>query len=268
MSELPRWAPGTVASGGEDVYYEVTGDGARTIVLGHGAGGSHAAWFQQVPVLAAAGYRVVTWDTRGFGNSTYRSGTFTTDAIVADLATIFDAVGIERAHVVGQSMGGWWATAFTLAHRDRVHSLALTNTVGGLWTDALHEHFATLGTALAPGESRLGLHPALGASLVTRDPAQAFLYQQLNTFHSPPMGAVLGALTGTAFAHADLDATGLPVLVITATDDALFPAPLVRDSAQRLANARVVEIDDAGHSPYFERPDEWNAALLDFVTVT
>ena len=49
-----RWITATVDSGGEDIYYEVTGDDdAGTIVLTHGAGGSHAAWFQQVPVLAA-----------------------------------------------------------------------------------------------------------------------------------------------------------------------------------------------------------------------
>ena len=82
------------------------------------------------------------------------------------------------------------------------------------------------------------------------------------------MREVMQALRGTTVAPADVDATGVPVLVITGTDDALFPAPLVRESTQRLANVTIVEIADAGHSPYFERPDEWNAAWLDFVTVT
>ena len=53
--------------------------------------------------------------------------------------------------------------------------------------------------------------------------------------------------------------------MITGTDDALFPAPLVIDSASRLTNASIVEIADAGHSPYFERPDQYNAALLRFL---
>ena len=71
-----RWNAATVESGGESIYYEITGadDAAETVVLTHGAGGSHAAWFQQVPALADAGYRVVTWDSRGFGNSTFTSG--------------------------------------------------------------------------------------------------------------------------------------------------------------------------------------------------
>ena len=132
------WNTATVESGGETIYYEVTGapDG-DAVVLTHGAGGSHAAWFQQVPALAEAGYRVITWDSRGFGLSTFTTGVLGTDAAAADMAAVFDAAGVTRAHVVGQSMGGWWVTAFALAHPERVHTLTLSNTVGGLWTDAL-----------------------------------------------------------------------------------------------------------------------------------
>jgi len=262
-----RWRTAIVASGGEDIYYEVTGeDGAPVVVLTHGAGGSHASWFQQVPALAEAGYRVVTWDSRGFGRSTFVSGVLGCDASVADLAAVLDAIGAERAHIVGQSMGGWWLTAFTLAHPQRVRSLTLSNTVGGLWTDALLAHFATVlsGAAEAAQESRLGVHPALGVSFVDRDPARAFLYQQLNTFHTPPMAAVAPALRARV-AHADLDATGVPVLVITGSGDVLFPAPLVLESAAPLTRATTVEIPDAGHSAYFERPDEFNAALGAFL---
>jgi pimeloyl-ACP methyl ester carboxylesterase len=79
------------------------------------------------------------------------------------------------------------------------------------------------------------------------------------------MAAVGRVLADARVEHAALDALGIPILVITATDDALFPARLVADSASRLANATVVEIGDAGHSPYFERPDEYNAALLGFL---
>jgi 3-oxoadipate enol-lactonase len=261
------WRTATVASAGETIYFEVTGPSTGpTVVLTHGAGGSHAAWFQQVPALAAAGYQVVAWDSRGFGLSTFDSGVLSTEVAVADIRAVLDAVGVERVHLVGQSMGGWWVTAFALAHPECVATLSLSNTVGGLWTDALVEHFATFVAAeVAADDSRLGVHSALSPRFVERDPARAFLYQQLNTFHSPPMRAVGKALTGSRIEHAALDASGIPILVITGTDDVLFPAPLVIDSASRLANATIVEIADAGHSPYFERPDEYNAALLNFL---
>jgi pimeloyl-ACP methyl ester carboxylesterase len=77
--------------------------------------------------------------------------------------------------------------------------------------------------------------------------------------------AVGASLTGDAVAHKDLDATGVPVLVITSTDDVLSPSHLVIDSAQRLANASIVEVAGAGHSTYFERPDLYNDALIAFI---
>ena len=118
-----RWQTGTVACGGEAIYYEVSGDDDRpAIMLTHGAGGTHAAWFQQVPTLAANGFRVITWDCRGFGNSTFTSGVHGSAAAVADMAAVLDATGTPGAHLVGQSMGGWWVTAFTVAHPARTHS--------------------------------------------------------------------------------------------------------------------------------------------------
>ena len=264
-----RWQTGTVACGGEEIYYEVSGDDdLPAIMLTHGAGGTHAAWFQQVPTLAANGFRVITWDCRGFGNSTFTSGVHGSAAAVADMAAVLDATGTPGAHLVGQSMGGWWATAFTVAHPARTHSLTLSNTVGGLWTTALLEYFRewmTKAGAHFGAEQRIGAHLAISATFVERDPARAFLYQQLNTFHTPPMAAVGASLTGDAVAHKDLDATGVPVLVITSTDDVQFPPHLVIDSAQRLANASIVEVAGAGHSTYFERPDLYNDALIAFI---
>jgi 3-oxoadipate enol-lactonase len=63
---------GFIESDSEQIYFESWGDGAETVVLAHGLGGSHAVWYQQVPFLAQQ-YRVVTWDQRGFGRSTSNS---------------------------------------------------------------------------------------------------------------------------------------------------------------------------------------------------
>ena len=265
-----RWRTGTVASGGEDIYYEVSGDDdLPAILLTHGAGGSHAAWFQQVPTLVANGFRVITWDCRGFGNSTFSSGEFGGAAAVADMTAVLDATGTPSAHLVGQSMGGWWVTAFTLAHPGRTRSLTLSNTVGGLWTAPLLDYvrgwFATRAAADFGAEQHLGMHTAISPTFVERDPARAFLYQELNTFHTPPMAAVAATLTGESVAPADLDATGVPVLVMTSAEDVLFPPHLIVESAQRLANPTIVEIPDAGHSTYFERPDRYNEAVLAFI---
>ena len=263
----PHWQTGIVESGGEHIYFEVTGDDdtAPAVMLSHGAGGSHAAWYQQVPPLAAAGYRVVTWDCRGFGRSSFRTNTHGAAAAVADMTAVLDTLGVTRAHLVGQSMGGWWVTAFSVDSPERVRSLTLTNTVGGLWTDAIEAHFKQFVASPQPEEQHLGVHPALMPSFVEREPARAFLYQQLNTFHAPPMAAIAVALIGARIEHAELDALGIPILVITGSDDQLFPAPLIAESAALLRNASVVELADVGHSAYFERPDDYNDVLLRFL---
>jgi pimeloyl-ACP methyl ester carboxylesterase len=260
-----QWRTGTVESGGESIYYEVIGDDdAPTVMLTHGAGGNHAIWFQQVPALAAAGYRVVTWDCRGFGKSTFQSGRHGCDAAVADMVAILDAAGVERAHHVGQSMGGWWVNAFTLANPNRVITLTLTNTPGGLWTDEARAALAERASAGTDEQERMGTHPALAPTFGDRDPARAFLYQELNTFHTPPMAAVAGAVFGESVEHSALDALGIPILMITGTDDELFAPEFIAQNAARIDNADLVVIDDAGHSAYFERPDEYNTALLAF----
>jgi 3-oxoadipate enol-lactonase len=268
VQPAPEWQTSRIDNDGESLYFEVTNpSGARTIVLTHGAGGNHASWFQQVPALAAAGYRVITWDTRGFGNSTCRSGTVTAEVAAADLAAILDAVGAETVDLVGQSMGGWWVSAFTIARPKRVRTLTLANTIGGLFTPELRAHFLGLFKAPAVAEvPRLGVHPALSADVMARDPALAFLYQQLDSFHEPPFPAVMRALTDWEVTHEQMSATGVPVLVVTSPDDQLFPAHLMRDGSQQLRDVRLVEIAGAGHSSYFERASDFNRELLAFLS--
>ena len=95
---------GRIERDGEELFYEFftrgqadaggAGDDRPVVVLTHGAGGSHAVWYNQVPVLAER-FRVLTWDSRGFGNSTCRSGRLSADAAVADLGAILDEVGAD-----------------------------------------------------------------------------------------------------------------------------------------------------------------------------
>jgi pimeloyl-ACP methyl ester carboxylesterase len=206
---------------------------------------------------------VVTWDTRGFGRSSCTTGRLDGPSSAADLAAVLAAAGVDRpVHLVGQSMGGWWITAFATAHADRVRSLTYTNTAGGVHTDELDAHFATVGERVRR-EPVVGRHFAVSEHLVERDATRAFLYQQLNTLQDPPPAAVAAAVTARTDPEA-LRALGIPTLVIGSTEDALFPPELLRRLAGRLG-ARFVELDGAGHSAYFETPEAWNAVYTDFL---
>jgi reactive intermediate/imine deaminase len=259
-------ATGFVESGGERVYYEVHGDG-DPVVLCHGAGGNHVAWYLQVPEFARS-YRVVTWDQRGFGRTSNRAGQATPASAVADLVALLDHLGLARAHVIGQSMGGWAALGLALALPQRVHSLVLADTLGGIWTPRAVQEFEALverSGGLRADALPLGRHPAIDASLLERDPAHAFLYQELQSLNDPPPADVALHLRATAHPPEALGRLALPVLFVVGDRDPIFPPAVIRDAAAQIPGARVVEIPGSGHSPYFEKPREWNDAVLAFL---
>src|SRR4051794_9982185 len=167
-------ASGHLSRDGEDVYYETFGaPDAPVVVLGHGAGGNHGIWFQQVPVFARH-YRVITWDQRGFGLSTNRHELANPITATGDLLAILDHLDIERAHVVGQSMGGWAALGLALAHGERVRSLVLADTLGGIPVDGWWKAAA----AIPPREGPFN-HPALSNDFCVGNPERAHLYLEI-----------------------------------------------------------------------------------------
>jgi len=264
MTDL-QWTPSHVDSGGESIYYEVTNpdDALATVVFGHGGAGSHAVWFQQVPAFAQR-FRVVTWDTRGFGGSTLRSGALDCDVAAADLGAVLDDIGVDDpVHLVAQSMGGWWISCFALCHPERVRSLTYCNTPGGVFTADLEEHFTRF-MIDGPASSRfLGQHFAIGPSVQASDPTRVFLYQQLNSLSPSPKAA--GTAVAQRFEPSRLRELAIPTLVVSGSEDPIFPPTLLQGVAEALG-ARFVSIDNAGHSPYFETPEAFNAVLLDFLS--
>ncbi|MFN0093135.1 MAG: alpha/beta fold hydrolase [Acidimicrobiales bacterium] len=264
--------PGRVVSGDDDIYFELIHQGETDdrplVALTHGAGGSHASWFQQAPVLGQT-YRVLTWDSRGFGNSSARGGV-SAEAAASDLGLVLDAVGVDAAHLVGQSMGGWWVTEFAVRNPARVRSLALCDTIGALFTPALDAHFTEFrragGLGVGPnGAQELGRHRAISPATADRDPTLGFLYQQLGSFFTPPMREVGEALRAARRSHEEVAALGAPVLFLVGAQDEIFPPPLVAESAMLIPGSQYVEIPDAGHSPYFEQPEAFNHALMAFL---
>lgn len=259
------WSIGTVDSHGEDVYYECAGTGPA-VVFSHGLGGNHAVFFQQVPVFAPH-YRVVTWDQRGFGRSTNRKGEAGPEAAAADIATLLDHLGIDRAHLVGQSMGGWAVLGFALHSPERVASLVITDSTAGVMTDRI-AGIVTRGTRATLPEPILGSHPAIGAAFSADEPVQTFLYQQIGSFRDPSVtdADMVGRLYSTRYPTDQVQGLELPVLLVVGASDDLIPPAAVHELGALIKGARVVEVPGAGHSPYFECPEAWNEVVLSFLS--
>ena len=257
-----RWT-GHVEHDGERIYAESVGHGPA-LVLSHGLGGNHAVWYHQVAAFAAT-RRVITWDQLGFGRSTRRTGPVGPEPAVGDLLAVLDHLGVERADVVGQSMGGWVAMGFALQHPERVRSLVLADSPGGVLTDDVRGAAAAARDRLRL-DGGFGHHPALGDRFCAEHPAEAMLYELIGGFGDKAPDAEMIQLLGSCrWPDEEVRRLAVPTLLVCGSDDPMAPPDGVRAVASLVPDARVEVIPGCGHSPYLEDPAAWNAVVADFL---
>ncbi|KAA2213621.1 alpha/beta hydrolase [Pseudoroseomonas oryzae] len=253
------------------LYFEAVGEGPA-LVFGHGLGGNHLSWWRQVGHFAT-GHCCITFSHRGFFPSEAAAAPDPA-AYADDLAALLDALRIEAPVFVGQSMGGWTGIDFALRHPGRLRGLVLSATSGpidprsaGPEAEALLAEWASRAEAAKAAGAARGVHPAAGARMAEEQPALHLLYRAVDELSA---GLDKEALRRRMFAArtrpaSDLEGLRLPTLWITGAEDVVFPAPMAPLLAARMPDARHVEIPDAGHSPYFERPEAFNAAFGEFL---
>ncbi len=248
----------TVSADGTDIYYEEHGDGTP-IVFAHGAGGNAAIWFEQVAAFQDR-YRCVTFDHRLFARSPAEPESISVPRFRDDVLAIMDTLDLERAHLVGQSMGGFTCLRLALDVPDRVLSLTMSCTSGGLPNPQPSTAMRSLLGASGRGTSGV---IATMAKKTAADPVRLTLYEAINAFNTRFSWEHLRALEGPALS--ELAAVRCPVLFLSGAEDPLFPSELLASYVPHFADARLEIIEDAGHSPYFERPEVFNALLQGFL---
>ena len=243
----------------ETIYYEVHGDGPA-VVFAHGMGGNHASWFNQVPFFSRW-FTVITFDHRGFGNSGDLEGGADRSRFPDDLKHLFDQLGIAKAILVAQSMGGGTCASFAVRHPEKVSALVLADTLVGL---TIPDSLCPRMDAVRSATSGLPqLDRVLSSSFREREPALTHLYTQLNSFNGNARGSLKGCLPGISVDQ--LAASRIPILFLVGSKDILFPPDLVKAVHQLIPNSEYREIADSGHSVYFEKPREFNEAILKFL---
>jgi len=242
-----------------EIYYEECGTG-HPLILAHGIGGNHAIWYQQIPKLSEH-YRVISFDHRGFGNSTDGSGSGRS-AFVADLEALVEHLGLRTVALVGQSMGGGTCLGYAAAHPDKVSALVLCDTLHGfVESDAVKSSMDVARSATADLSQ---LERVLGADTRENNPAQALLYSQLNSFNTADRHTLTGAFAPLV-TPASISATGVPVMFLVGESDVLFPPSAVRLVHRELEGSEFVETAGVGHSVFFESPTEFNDVILSFL---
>jgi len=244
---------------GSELYYEVHGDGPRTIVFSHGAGGNHLSWWQQVPRYRDE-YRCVTFDHRGFGASTDASDSYIR-AYTADLEAILADAGVRDAVLVGQSMGGFTCITFAAAHPDRVRGLVMADTFLGVGDEPLIAEWREALTAIPTPEDPMRQTSMVAQSFIEAHPEGLFLYQQVRGTNPPRDLTADYSVADGAVPTAELPKLTMPVLFLAGDEDAIIPAPLIERASHLVPGARYEGVPNTGHSVYWERPEAFNALL-------
>jgi len=250
---------------GARIYYETHGEGPA-LVFAHGLGGNHMSWWQQVPVFAQR-YRCLAFAHRGFAPSTTEGGPSVV-AFADDLEAILDAEGIGQAVFVAQSMGGWTCIEFALRHPERVRAMILCDTTGTILLPAFADIYRAQPRGREQGLFERGIHPAAGERMAQEQPALHHLYWQINNLASGVDKDALRANLGETRNRGieAVERLTMPVLCIAGEEDIVIPPETVRLLAEALPNGRFVPVPKAGHSVYFERAAEFNAAVSQFLT--
>ncbi len=255
-----------VRANGVTLHYELTGPAdAPVIVFAHSIGATLAMWDAQIAAFAGR-YRCLRYDTRGHGGSEAIAAPATVDDLADDMAGLLDALGIQRAHVVGLSLGGMTGQAFALRYPERLDRLALLATSAEMDKAAWHERIATV--------LRDGYEPFIDGVMVPRWFTPAFAKAHPNVvagFRARMMANDTAGYAACANVIATLDLPGrisaitAPTIIIVGAEDPATPIAMSERIRSLVPHAEMVVIPKAAHIVAVEQPDLVNFYLGAFL---
>jgi 3-oxoadipate enol-lactonase len=255
---------------GTRLHYEVLGRANSTPVLMiQGLGADKHGWnMQRIPL--ALHYRVIALDNRGAGRSDKPFGHYSLEQMADDAIAVLDAVGVEKAHIVGASMGGAISQIIGLKYPERVLSLTLACTAcrNHPWRRELLASWATTAT-----ERGVGVMTKEAARWVIGPRSFRRIVPAFGWLGPLAMGRTSHAFVSQVRAILDVDDTvadrlgevTAPTLVLVGNQDILTPRGDSEEIADRLPNAELVVISGAAHGFMVEHASTFNKVLLDFL---
>jgi len=247
------------------------GSGPRNVVLVHGTGGRADRWSRNLDALAAQGLHVYAIDLPGHGYASKGPEiACSVPAYVQFLETVLDALGIDRATIVGTSLGGHVVASHALKHPQRVDRIVL---VGSMGLVPIGDQARARIQAGANNQSREGVEGKLRR--VMHDPALTtpeMIEEEWRINNSAGAAASFATLGKYIAADLDQDVVGpalagasMPVLLIWGTEDKTVPASAGETAHALLPTSRLALLEGAAHTAYYEQPDIFNAIVGDFV---
>ncbi len=259
---------------GISLFYKVQGQG-EALVLVPGLGAGHTAWFRQLPAFKKH-YKVITFDPRSIGRSDRPKQPYAFKALADDVVGLMDQLGISRAHVLGQSLGGLVAQEVAIDYPDRVLKLVLvsstvaggdTNPTNPALMEALGYAEGTTEIDFPKVDTRKTMNAVIGMSFNKRLYRKAM--QFLSRFFVKPemfdgLSDQLRAISG----HNTVDRLHLikaQTLVITGAEDRIVSPHSSEVLADKIPNAKLIMVKDGSHGFNVEMTSRFNREVLDFL---
>ena len=249
---------------GQSIHYYDAGQGPNLIFV-HGLGGQAANWAANIGPLSQKQH-VYALDQIGFGHSDkplidYKIATFV-DFLYASMQTL----GIPKATLVGNSLGGWIVVDFTALHPEMVDKLVLVDAAGVRSEGGPHTLPVDLNPSSLEGMRKVLEFIFYNKQAVTDDLVRHGFEGHLRSGDGYTIQRVLaGIFDSDQFEDGKLHSLHAPTLVLWGHDDLLTPLSLGERFQKGIPGAKLVVIDQCGHVPHSEKPQEFNKALMDFL---
>lgn len=244
-----------------ELYYERAGDGEPLLAI-QGMSGTHLAWGKPFRALLEQSFECVVFDNRGAGRSAPAEEPFTIAEMAEDTRQLLDALEIERAHVLGISMGGMIAQELALAVPERVRSLTLGCTYcGGPGSQLMDPaDFQILASALDSGDRERILRAGWEINLSPGFRAEESRYAEFHDMAAalPVPRRTIELQLGAIFGHdtsARLPGLQPPTLVVHGTEDLVLGVANGRQIASLVPHSKLEIFDRTGHLFWWEHPE-------------
>ena len=251
----------------QHISYAESGSGDIPIICLHGIGGSQASFDPQLETLGKH-WRVIAWDMPGYGESPLLAETSFTSLCDA-LCQFMDDLGIQKAHIMGQSIGGMIAQEMALTHPERVATLALIATTpafGGRDESFKQQFLADRLKPLDEGQTLASLAKHFVPQIVGSIAAPKAIEAATETMSQVPdesYRAILKCLV-TFSRYADTKNITQNTMLIAGSEDTNAPSVTMKKMADKLSNGQYHEVLGAGHLLNLEAPYVCNELLANF----
>ena len=244
------------------------------LILMHGTGGHLEAFSRNLEALSER-YRVIAYDFPGHGYTTFTDHDLELPEYVEHLRQLMGVLGVEKAHLCGESLGGWVAIKFAAAHPQFVDRLVLNTPGGTMATPEVMDRIRTLSQAAADNptpeavRARLEWLMADPGSVtdelvdvrrgVYSQPGFADSMRHLLCLQEPEIRA------RNLVSDEELAAVPGPAIVIWTSDDPSGPAGAGMSMAEKIPQGEFQLIEDAGHWPQWEQRETYDKVMLEFL---